>query len=288
MTVPATSLPGTNGSAGLNWYWPRVCSSSGKETPAQCTSTSTPLPGCQRVAGLGRRDLDERERALGAGLLRLSGRPSRRADRSCRRCLRSFGVARDREADQQRDVEREQRQDSDQQSSSGPPLVSLRRKTYSIRPGDRPRRRAAPSGATSKKPLPGEALDTRSRARTSLTSSQRRGAEQRDRGAQRDVLREGGRRGRSGRRRSAPARASPSAVTGGSASLAHRDRASLVMITASRSASGPVAPDGVDEALHQFLDDRRVGPRLLQLGEHRDVRRLEQPERDHRHRPRRR
>ena len=39
----------------------------------------------------------------------------------------------------------------------------------------------------------------------------------------------------------------------------------------------------VDEALHQLLDHRRVRPRLLQLEEHRDVRRLEQAERDHGH-----
>jgi hypothetical protein len=44
-TTPATSLPGTNGSGGLSWYWPRVCSSSGNDTPAACTSTSTPAPG---------------------------------------------------------------------------------------------------------------------------------------------------------------------------------------------------------------------------------------------------
>src|SRR3954447_21160957 len=44
-TVPATSLPGTKGRGGLSWYSPRVCSSSGKETPAASTSTSTPLPG---------------------------------------------------------------------------------------------------------------------------------------------------------------------------------------------------------------------------------------------------
>ncbi len=44
-TTPATSLPGTNGSGGLIWYSPRVCSSSGNETPAACTSTTTPLPG---------------------------------------------------------------------------------------------------------------------------------------------------------------------------------------------------------------------------------------------------
>ena len=41
-TTPATSLPGTNGSGGLIWYSPRVCSTSGNETPAACTSTTTP------------------------------------------------------------------------------------------------------------------------------------------------------------------------------------------------------------------------------------------------------
>ena len=44
-TIPPTSLPGTNGRSGLNWYWPRVWSTSGKDTPAACTSTITPLPG---------------------------------------------------------------------------------------------------------------------------------------------------------------------------------------------------------------------------------------------------
>src|ERR1035441_10236258 len=39
----------------------------------------------------------------------------------------------------------------------------------------------------------------------------------------------------------------------------------------------------VDEALHRVLDLRRVGRRLLQLGQHRDVRRLEQAQRDHGH-----
>ena len=42
-TTPPTSLPGTNGSGGLNWYSPRVCSTSGNETPAAWTSTSTPV-----------------------------------------------------------------------------------------------------------------------------------------------------------------------------------------------------------------------------------------------------
>ena len=40
-TSPATSEPGTNGSSGLSWYSPRVCSTSGKETPAARTRTST-------------------------------------------------------------------------------------------------------------------------------------------------------------------------------------------------------------------------------------------------------
>ena len=43
--MPATSLPGTNGSGGLSWYSPRVCRSSGNETPAASTSISTPQPG---------------------------------------------------------------------------------------------------------------------------------------------------------------------------------------------------------------------------------------------------
>ena len=40
-TTPATSLPGTNGSGGFTWYSPRVWSTSGNETPAACTSTTT-------------------------------------------------------------------------------------------------------------------------------------------------------------------------------------------------------------------------------------------------------
>src|SRR4051794_5503812 len=43
-TIPATSLPGTNGSSGLIWYIPRVCSTSGKDTPAARTSILTPSP----------------------------------------------------------------------------------------------------------------------------------------------------------------------------------------------------------------------------------------------------
>src|SRR3954469_12319954 len=55
-TVPATSLPGTNGRSGLIWYCPRVCSTSGKDTPAACTSISTPLPGVSgcEASGSGR------------------------------------------------------------------------------------------------------------------------------------------------------------------------------------------------------------------------------------------
>src|SRR5215469_17100043 len=43
-TVPATSTPGTNGSGGLVWYRPRLMSRSGKLTPADTTSMSTPSP----------------------------------------------------------------------------------------------------------------------------------------------------------------------------------------------------------------------------------------------------
>ncbi len=45
ITIPPTSLPGTNGSGGFIWYSPRVWSSSGNETPAAWTSTTTPDPG---------------------------------------------------------------------------------------------------------------------------------------------------------------------------------------------------------------------------------------------------
>src|SRR4051794_12017160 len=44
-TTPPTSLPGTNGSGGLTWYSPRVWSTSGNDTPAACTSTSTDESG---------------------------------------------------------------------------------------------------------------------------------------------------------------------------------------------------------------------------------------------------
>src|SRR5688572_19158410 len=52
-TVPATSLPGTNGSGGLIWYSPRVWSTSGNDTPAAWTSTTTPLPGVSGCEGSG-------------------------------------------------------------------------------------------------------------------------------------------------------------------------------------------------------------------------------------------
>jgi hypothetical protein len=51
--MPPTSLPGTNGSGGLSWYSPRVWSTSGNETPALCTSTTTPLPGVSMWDGGG-------------------------------------------------------------------------------------------------------------------------------------------------------------------------------------------------------------------------------------------
>ena len=47
----------------------------------------------------------------------------------------------------------------------------------------------------------------------------------------------------------------------------------------------PGGPGGVDEALHQALDDLGVRLGLLELRQHRDVGRLEQSERDHRHHP---
>src|SRR4051794_31972562 len=52
-TTPPTSLPGTNGSGGLIWYSPRVCSTSGNDTPAACTSIRTPLPGVSMCDGSG-------------------------------------------------------------------------------------------------------------------------------------------------------------------------------------------------------------------------------------------
>ena len=63
-TAPATSEPGMNGSSGLSWYRPRLCSTSGNETPAASTSTiTTPPSGRQRVHRLGLRHLDQLQRA---------------------------------------------------------------------------------------------------------------------------------------------------------------------------------------------------------------------------------
>src|SRR4051794_38284098 len=52
-TTPPTSLPGTNGSGGFIWYSPRVWRSSGNDTPAACTSTTTPRPGVIGCDGFG-------------------------------------------------------------------------------------------------------------------------------------------------------------------------------------------------------------------------------------------
>ena len=52
-TMPPTSLPGTNGSGGLIWYSPRVCSTSGNETPAAWTSTTHAAARRHRVRRLG-------------------------------------------------------------------------------------------------------------------------------------------------------------------------------------------------------------------------------------------
>ena len=71
-TTPATSLPGTNGSGGLIWYSPRVCSSSGNETPAACTSTTH---AAARVSWVRRLGLRRRRPARGP-------RPGRSGPRS--------------------------------------------------------------------------------------------------------------------------------------------------------------------------------------------------------------
>src|SRR3954447_11791729 len=52
-TMPPTSAPGTNGSGGLNWYWPRLWSTSGNETPAALTSTTTAPSGASMWLGPG-------------------------------------------------------------------------------------------------------------------------------------------------------------------------------------------------------------------------------------------
>ena len=67
--------PGTNGSSGLIWYAPRVCSTSGKETPAARTSITTPSPlGSGDVHELQRRlrpaELDDLDRPHEADTLR--------------------------------------------------------------------------------------------------------------------------------------------------------------------------------------------------------------------------
>jgi hypothetical protein len=43
-TVPATSAPGMNGRSGLSWYSPRLCKTSGNDTPAASTSITTTRP----------------------------------------------------------------------------------------------------------------------------------------------------------------------------------------------------------------------------------------------------
>ena len=43
-TVPATSAPGMKGSSGLSWYSPRLCRTSGNDTPAASTSIITTSP----------------------------------------------------------------------------------------------------------------------------------------------------------------------------------------------------------------------------------------------------
>ena len=59
-TVPATSAPGMNGSSGLSWYSPRLCSTSGNDTPAASTSMSTTSPSRrQRVGRLRLRDVHQ-------------------------------------------------------------------------------------------------------------------------------------------------------------------------------------------------------------------------------------
>src|SRR4051794_8077746 len=52
-TTPPTSAPGTNGSGGLNWYSPRLWSTSGNDTPAALTSTTTPPSGASMWVGSG-------------------------------------------------------------------------------------------------------------------------------------------------------------------------------------------------------------------------------------------
>ena len=44
-TIPATSLPGTNGSGGLSWYSPRVCRTSGNDDAGGVHVDETPSPG---------------------------------------------------------------------------------------------------------------------------------------------------------------------------------------------------------------------------------------------------
>ena len=68
-TTPPTSLPGTKGSGGLSWYSPRVWSTSGNETPAACTSTSTPLSRGEQVIGLRLGQVGELERGVGPAQL---------------------------------------------------------------------------------------------------------------------------------------------------------------------------------------------------------------------------
>ena len=78
-TVPATSLPGTNGSGGLIWYSPRVWSTSGNETPGGVHVDHDAAPRRERMrrlglgeirlgqGRLGAREVDDLNRAHGAG-----------------------------------------------------------------------------------------------------------------------------------------------------------------------------------------------------------------------------
>src|SRR5947209_10754808 len=85
--MPPTSLPGTNGSSGLNWYSPRVCRTSGNETPAACTSTTTPRPGVSMCVGSGSGTSTSSSARSGPSRFTIWTARTARDPMSARRCL---------------------------------------------------------------------------------------------------------------------------------------------------------------------------------------------------------
>ena len=64
-TTPATSLPGTNGSGGLSWYWPRRLQHLRERHPRGVHLDDHAFAGREHVRGLGLGQLDQLECAVG-------------------------------------------------------------------------------------------------------------------------------------------------------------------------------------------------------------------------------